>query len=234
MVNEENIKRISNEYKGSDKEKQDLLDAYTRYKGRLGPIYESVLLSDILEDDDRFRGIIDEAISLGTVESYDAYERENNDTSRQKAKDAERKRREAWDQRQAEQEAATTDASGKPNKKPRAKKSNSSAGGMADLAALIQQRQKARQGGFFDHLEAKYAPESGRGAKRASPMDEPSEEAFAAMAARKKTKTNGRAKKAKNEDEDDVDVGEESIELSEEEAPKKKKGRKVRRGRAKA
>ena len=49
-------------------------------------------------------------------------------------------------------------------------------GGMDDLAALIQQRQKARAGDFFAGLEAKYTPKKGK--KRPSPEDEPPEEAF--------------------------------------------------------
>ncbi|KAF1957084.1 DnaJ-domain-containing protein [Byssothecium circinans] len=240
VVNEDNIKQISNEYKGSEKEKHDLLAAYTKYKGRLDAIYESVLLSDVLEDDDRFRQIIDEAISLGSVESYEAYERDNNDEAREKVKQRERKRREDWDRREAEKEARAGAASSSRQtngKAKKAKKNEGAGGSMADLAAMIQQRQKARQGNFFDNLEAKYAGTSGRGNKRGSPMDGPSEEAFVAMGARKKSRTSERAKKAGDEEEDDgdeVDMEEEDIEESEDEAPKKRgKGRKLRRGRAK-
>jgi DnaJ family protein C protein 9 len=195
-----------------------LLNAYEKYGGKFAAIYESVMLSDILEDDDRFRKILDEEIAKGTVESYEAYERENNDEARQKAKDFERKRREDYDKREAKKAA-----SGKAKGKPKAKKSDAS--GMADLAAMIQQRQKARNGSFFDSLEAKYAP---KGGKRASPMDEPPEEAFAATAARKKSKTSGR-----NKVEDDVEDEEDIAESEEEEAPKPKK-RKLQRGKGRA
>lgn len=219
VVSEDNINRIALEYKNSANERRDLINAYEKYKGRLDAIYESVMLSDILEDDDRFRQILDEEIAKGTIESYVAYERENNDAARQKKKDAERKRRDDFDKNAAKKAAA-----GKSSDKPKAKKSEPS--GMADLAAMIQQRQRARHGNFFDQLEAKYAPKKG---KRASPMDEPPEEMFAATAARKKSKPNGRAKKNKVEMEEEL--GEED--LSEEEAPKPKK-RKLQRGRTKA
>jgi DnaJ family protein C protein 9 len=225
-VSQENINRISLEYKNSANERRDLLNAYEKYQGRFHAIYESVMLSDILEDDDRIRQILDEEIAKGTVESYEAYERENNDEARQQAKDAERKRREDYDKREAKKAA-----SGKAQGKPKAKKSDAS--GMADLAAMIQQRQKARNGGFFDHLEAKYAPKS-KSSKRASPMDEPSEEMFAAMAARKKSKPGGRAKKAKDEDlEGEEDIVDSEEEEEEEEAPKPKK-RKLQKGRGSA
>lgn len=214
---------ISNQYKGSAEERNDLLNAYTNFEGRLSAIYQHVMLSDILEDDDRFRQILDEEISKGTIESFEAYERENNDASRQKVKDAEKKRRADWDKQEAKKEAASK-ASGKASSKPKSKKKES--GSMGDLAALIAQRQKSRQGNFFDHLEAKYAPK-GRGGKRASPMDEPPEEMFAATAARKKQKTS--SAKAGKRAVKDADLEEEDVGESEEEVkPKARQARKTR------
>ncbi|KAF2449664.1 DnaJ-domain-containing protein [Karstenula rhodostoma CBS 690.94] len=234
VVNQENIDKISGSYKDSAEERRDLLNVYNKYKGRLDAIYENVMLSDILEDDDRFRRILDEEIAKGTVESYEAYERDNTDAARKKAKATEKKRRDDFDKKEAKKQAkeeAAAKAGGKP--KPKSKKKD--AGGMGDLAALIAQRQKSRHGNFFDHLEAKYAP-TGRG-KRASPMDEPPEEMFEAMAARKKQKTSTRSKKAKADADADLaeeDVGE-SEEEEEEEAPRKaRKPAKPRAKRGKA
>ncbi|KAF1977587.1 DnaJ-domain-containing protein [Bimuria novae-zelandiae CBS 107.79] len=235
VVNQENIEKIANSYKNSAEERRDLLNAYTKYKGRLSAIYQNVMLSDILEDDDRFRRILDEEIAKGTIETFEAYQRGNNDAEREKIKDAERKRREDFDKKEARKQAKE-EAAGKANGKPKAKKKD--AGSMGDLAALIAQRQKARHGNFFDHLEAKYAP-TGRGGKRATPMDEPPEEMFEAMGARKKQRTTGRAKKAKDVDVDaeleEEDVGEsEEEEEEEEEAPRKsKKAKKPRAKRGK-
>ena len=215
---------MSNEYKGSAEERRDIIKAYNNSKGNLHAIYEMVMLSDILVDDDRFRQILDAEIANGTIESCPTYAKETDET-RQKAKDAEQKRREKFDEHQAKQEVA-----GKAAGKPKAKSKKKDAGGMGDLAALIQQRQKSRAGNFFDHLEAKYAPKS-RGSKRSTPMEEPPEEAFQATAARKKQKQNGRSKKkVKDEDEDDeIDLGEEDIGNSadeeEEEAPRKSKAK---------
>ena len=215
VVNEEAIKRVSDEYKGSAEERQDLIQAYTKAKGNLHAVYELVMLSDILEDDDRFRQILDEEIQNGTIESYPKYAKET-DVTRQKAKDAERKRREDFEKRQAkETEEEDDDESPKPKGKAKSKPKKKSPGDIGDLAALIQQRQKSRAGNFFDQLEAKYAPKS-RGSKRSTPMDEPSEEAFQATAARKKQKSNGRSKKARAEDEDEMDLDEEDIGAPEE------------------
>lgn len=231
IVNEDAIKNIANEYKGSNEEREDIINAYDEGKGSLEYIYGQVMLSDILVDDDRFRKIIDEEIARGTIESFPAYNRES-DSTRQKAKDAEQKRRDAFDKREAEKEAK--EVASKPEGKSKAKSKKKSGGDMSDLAAMIQQRQMSRAGNFFDHLEAKYAPKS-RGSKRATPMEEPPEEAFQATAARKKQKPSGRTKKAKVED-DDMDLDEEDIGDSEEEdeAPRKAKAKPKAKGRIRA
>jgi DnaJ family protein C protein 9 len=231
VVNEEAINRLSNEYKGSEDERRDLRNAYTKAKGNLAKVYELVMLSDVLEDDDRFRGILDEDIANGNIESFPAYERET-DATRQKVKDGERKRREDYDKRQAEKAKAET-TNGKSNGKAKPKSKKGGTDDMAGLAALIQQRQKSRAGGFFDQLEAKYAPKS-RGSKRSTPMDEPPEELFEANRT-KKPKRSAPAKKPKEDEEEDIDMEEEDIgESEEEEAPRKAKARGKAKGRGRA
>jgi len=227
LITEENIKNTKAAYKGSEEERQDLLKAYKKFKGRFSGLYECVLLSDIEEDDDRFRKILDEEIAKGTIESYPAYERENNDASRAKAKAAERKRKEAFDKQHGDW------AEEKMNGKSKAKKSKES--DLTSLAAAIQK--KSRTGGnFLDQLEAKYAPKS-RGKKRGSD-DEPPEEMFLAAEARaKKARQSKRPKKAEPEEEDlDAMLEEEDLEdeSEEEETPPPKKRGRLIRGRAKA
>lgn len=227
VINDEAITKFSEEYKGSDEERADLLKAYKSYKGRLDHIYEAVMLSDILLDDDRFREILDDAISKGEIPSYPAYEKETDET-RLKAKKAEKKRRDDHDKRQAAEDAKAKKV-GKTSSKPKSKKGGG--GDMSDLAALIQQRQASRAGGFFDHLEAKYAPKS-RGNKRATPMEEPPEEAFQATAARAKKRKPSKKVVDEDDDDEDMDLGEEDIVDSEEEEVKPKSRGKARgRGR---
>ena len=212
VINEEAINKISNEYKGSEEERRDLLQAYKKYKGKLDHIYDVVMLSDILVDDDRYREILDGAISKGEIEKYPAYAKET-DATRLKAKKAAKKSREEFDRRHAAKEAKEEKA-GKSNGKAKIKKGGG--GDMSDLAALIQQRQKSRAGGFFDHLEAKYAPK-GKSSKRAIPMEEPPEEAFQATAARAKKPRQTKKVVYEDEDEDEdeeMDVGGEEDEVS--------------------
>lgn len=194
-------------------------------------MYEAVMLSDILVDDDRFRELLDDAISKGEIESFPAYANETDET-RLKAKKAAKKSREEFDKRQAAEEAKGKKV-GKSNGKAKSKKS--SGGDMSELAALIQQRQKSRAGGFFDHLEAKYAPKS-RGSKRATPMEEPPEEAFQAAAARAKKRKQSKKVVDEDEDEDEeMDLHEEDIGRSEDDeedtAARKPKARGKARGR---
>lgn len=240
LVTQDSIQKISHNYKDSAEERKDLLEAYTRGKGKFNYIYDNVMLSDILEDDDRFRKILDEEIENDNIEVFPAYRKET-DATREKAKAIERKRRDDFDKKHG------TDAADKAKAKQKGKKGGAS--DMSDLAALIQQRQKARNGNFFESLEAKYAPKS-RGKKRATPMDEdePSEEAFQAARAKldkSKTQKNGRAtkkKKVESEDEeeseaiatDSDDSEEEEEEEEETPPPKPKKRAKVSKPRSRA
>lgn len=166
MVTEDSIEKFKNEYKGGEEEKRDLLEAYNNFKGNMNQIYQVVMLSDPLEDDDRFRSIINAAIADKTVEPEKAYTEESM-KSRQSRIDEARKRAQ-----KEEKEALKYGEDLKKNKKKAGAPDS-----LGDLAALIQQRQKGRASNFLDNLEAKYAPKGKKG-KRAAPMDEPPEEAF--------------------------------------------------------
>jgi DnaJ family protein C protein 9 len=183
VITTESIEAFSRQYKGSDEEKDDLLNAYEKFKGNWVRIYGTVMLSDPLEDEDRYRVIIDEAIEKGEVKAHKAYTEE---TQKAKEKRMESARRQG---KEAEAYAEKLGLKDKLN----GKKAD---GGLGDLAALIQKRQAGR-GNFLDHLEAKYKaeakkPKGKKGKKRVSEDEEdddgdmPSEEAFQAAAARLK------------------------------------------------
>ena len=102
-----------------------------------------------------------------------AHKKYTQETERSRKARMERARKEARqaEKRRGEMEKEEAGAQGGKGKGAKGK-----GGGMDDLAALIQQRQKARAGDFFAGLEAKYTPKKGK--KRPSPEDEPPEEAF--------------------------------------------------------
>jgi DnaJ homolog subfamily C member 9 len=191
-VSEDAIEKFSNQYKNSDEERDDLLVAYEKHKGNMDRIYEEVILSNVLEDDERFRAIIDEAIDSKDVKAFKAYTSES-----KKSKDARIKaaKGEAAEAEEYAKELGVHDKLFNNKKKSKGGKKDAE----ADLAALIQRNQKSRAG-FFDDLEAKYG---------GGPSGMPSEEEFQAASRRlgkrkspadenAKSGKDGRGKKSKS------------------------------------
>ncbi|KAL2825173.1 DnaJ domain-containing protein [Aspergillus cavernicola] len=180
------LEKLKDDYQGSEEEGRDVLAAYETYKGDLDRVYESVMLCNILDDDERFRVMIDKAIEEGRVEGYKKYTEEPEKKREQRMKQAQKEAKEAEKlakKLEKQKEGKNAKAGGRRNKK----------GGMDDndLAALIQQRQASRAESFFDRLEAKYNNPSGK--KRVA-MDEPPEEAFEANSRRISKKTRSKTK----------------------------------------
>ena len=189
------INDFAGKYKGSDEERQDVLSAFRRCKGNMTKLFREVMLCNVLDDEERFRTILDGAIADGEVEAYDAYVNEPEKKRQVRRKQAEK------DAREAEKHAKDMGLNG--HKKERKEKGTS---GEDDLAAMIQQRQKGRAANFLDDLEAKYAaPKAKKGRKR--PSEEPPEEAFQKMGAKAKKQKKKTIVEEDNEDDtDDVDL----------------------------
>lgn len=181
VVTADAIERIKEDYQGSDEERQDLLDAFARHEGDMDLVFEDVMCSSVLDDDERFRDIIDEAIKEGEAEPWEDYKRETKAKRKQRMKNA---KREAAEAEEMAEELGVKDklfgnAAGGSSRKKKNESDDSA------LAALIQQRQKNRAATFLDDLEAKYGggKKAKTGNKRRS-HDEPPEEAFQRNAAR--------------------------------------------------
>ena len=186
--------------------------------------------SNPLEDEDRFRMSIDEAIKAGEVEGYDAYINEPENKKRRRHEKAAREGAEA--EEYAKELGVHEDLFG--SRKGRAKK-GAKADGEAGLADLIQQRQKGRAANFLDDLEAKYGggkqSKKGTGKKRKD-MEEPPEEMFERNRQKKH-----KAPKAQPDDNDDEaqvcleDESHDSVGISDEGRTKpKQKNSKQRKG----
>lgn len=174
-VSADAIKRFAQKYKGSDEEKDDLLAAFAESEGDLDQVYERVMLSNVMEDDARFRRIIEDAIERNDVPAFAAYAKES------KKKRAARLRAAKAEGAEAEDYAKEL---GVHDKLFGNKKSGKSKGSSEDgLAALIQKRQQDRSANFLDHLAKKYGAKESKGAKRQL-EEEPSEEAFREAAAK--------------------------------------------------
>ncbi|KHO01793.1 DnaJ domain-containing protein [Metarhizium album ARSEF 1941] len=181
------IRKFAEKYKGSDEERDDVLIAYEECEGDMDQIYERVMLSDVTEDDERFRSIIDKAIDDEDVPAFDSYSKES-------------KKKRAARIKAAKAEAAEAESHAKVlgvHDMLFSTKDKKSKGSSEDsLAALIQKRQQNRSANFLEHLAEKYGANSSKsekGKKRAVEDDEPSEEAFQTAAA--KLKKGGRASK---------------------------------------
>ncbi|ROW01358.1 hypothetical protein VMCG_05840 [Cytospora schulzeri] len=188
-INGDAIARFAAAYKGGDEEKDDVLAAYEAHEGDMDGVYESVMLSSVLEDDDRFRGIIDGAIASGDVEAYRAYTKESKSKRQARVKAAQG---EAAEAEEYAKELGVHDklfgdkkgdggkaAKGKGKGKAKGKENSEDA-----LAALIRGRQKERGEDFLDHLAEKYAGGSKKSKAKRKVEEEPDEEAFQAAAAR--------------------------------------------------
>lgn len=193
---------------GSAEERKEVLDAYTESKGSLDEVFENVMVSSVLEDEARFRRIIDEGIESGKVKGFKRYTNES-----EKAKKARRDRATA-EEAEAEEyakELGVHDAlfgAGKScAKKAIGGRSKRAAKGEEDNSALqklIQSRNSNRLDDLVKNLEAKYGGSSSRGRKRKgkdSAAAEPTEEEFLAAQAKlsgdSDAKPNTRAKRRK-------------------------------------
>lgn len=167
------IQKIKDEYQGSDEERADLIAAFEHHQGDMEAVYEEIMCSNVLEDDERFRKIIDDAISKKEATAWKTYKKE---TAAQKKKRVARARKEEVESREYAEELGVADKLFSTGKTKGTKKKKDD---QSDLAALIQQRQKIRGDAFFDNLAAKYggAEKAGQGKKRTRP-EEPPEEAF--------------------------------------------------------
>lgn len=190
-ITAEAIEKLSKEYKGSDEERDDVLAAYTAARGNMDHLYEVVMLSNVEEDDDRFRKIIDDAIESGDVKSYKRYV---NETQGSKDKRKSKAHGEADEAIQHAKDLGIHDqifggGKGKGKKK----------GNPEDALKAMIMKNRQERGGFLDKLEEKYTNidkskrknSKKRGAdEEEEDIDEgePSEEAFQAVAARLKKK----------------------------------------------
>ena len=172
MVDGAMIEKIKQEYQGSDEEQEDVLNAYEESEGNMDAIYEQVMCSNVLEDDERFRKIIDQAIKDGRVQAHKSYTNESKASKKKRVANAKAEESEAME---LADELGVKDKLFGNGKKGKKKENDDDA-----LKAIIQQRQQSRGDSFLANLEAKY----GGGGKRKD--QEPPEEAFARNA--KKTR----------------------------------------------
>lgn len=178
-VTGESLNTLKSTYQASDDEKRDVLRVYKSSKGNLNTVFQTVMLSNPLDDEERFCGYIDKAIANGEVEAYEAY---TSEPARKREHRHGNARREGMEAENYARQLGLYEElfQGKPSKRK-----NGTGHDESGLAALIQQKSKGRASNFLDNLEAKYAngAQNTKNGKRRL-ESEPPEEAFAKTAAR--------------------------------------------------
>ncbi|KAK3006266.1 hypothetical protein RJ639_017466 [Escallonia herrerae] len=128
-VTEADIEEFEANYRGSDSEKNDLIDLYKKCKGNMNRLFCSMLCSDTKLDSHRFKDLLDEAIATGELKSTKAYQK--------------------W----AKQVSAAKPPTSPLRRREKSKKESD------DLYAIISQRQSERKGrvdSMFSSLMSKY------------------------------------------------------------------------------
>ncbi|KAI9494236.1 hypothetical protein BDB00DRAFT_819365 [Zychaea mexicana] len=162
VVSEETIDKFAAKYKGSDEERNDVLQAYKSCKGDMDKILNFVECSDA-NDGERFMTIIRKAIDEGKVPTFPSFSKTTTGKAHQKRIKEQERREKEWD------------------KKHKGKKAAKKGGDEdSDLLAMIQARQKDRAS-HLDALADKIAEKAGKSSSKKRGRvqdDEPSEEEF--------------------------------------------------------
>ncbi|KAK4801572.1 hypothetical protein SAY86_022059 [Trapa natans] len=74
-VTEEDIEDFAANYRGSDSEKNDLIDLYKKCKGNMSRLFCSMICSDSKLDSHRFMAMIDDEIAAGNLKETKAYKK---------------------------------------------------------------------------------------------------------------------------------------------------------------
>jgi DnaJ family protein C protein 9 len=135
-ITEEDITEFFKTYRGSEKEKKDLLFYYNKYEGDMDKILESVMSACTLEDMDRFREIIQTAIDNKEVDAFKAFTHES-----------QAKRKKRLDAYKIEAKEAAE-----------LKENIDSENDLAKIIGLKNEKRKQQSDDFFKSLEEKYAP----------------------------------------------------------------------------
>ncbi|KNA14038.1 hypothetical protein SOVF_111180 [Spinacia oleracea] len=129
------IEKFEANYRGSDTEKNDLINLYKKCKGNMARLFCSMLCSDPKLDSHRFKDILDEAIAAGDLKEFKSYKKWAKEVSEIKPPTSPLKRRKTSGKKKAD----------------------------SDLYAMISQRRSERKDKFdsmFSSLVEKYGGQS--------------------------------------------------------------------------
>jgi DnaJ family protein C protein 9 len=143
-LSKEMLEQDKKEYRESGEEKQDILKYYKESKGDMDAIFENVIHTDVVDDEERIRVIIQHAIEAKEVKPYAKFVKETS---------ASRKRR----RKAAESEAVEAEVLAEELGLNKAKKANKSGNDEDALAMMIRKRGEDRFNSMISNLEARYS-----------------------------------------------------------------------------
>ncbi|KNC99281.1 uncharacterized protein SPPG_05535 [Spizellomyces punctatus DAOM BR117] len=162
-LTKESIEEFEKKYKGSEEERQEILEAYQSSKGDVFYILETVPLMTF-DDLDRVREIVTAAISGGDVKAYKKFTKIDQKELAKRKRESEKEAREAeklWQEIKGKYE--DKEAKG-PRRRGVASIEDEGEDG---LRMLIQQRGQSRMDALVQNLEAKYAKKADTKGKKA-------------------------------------------------------------------
>ncbi|XP_078128810.1 dnaJ homolog subfamily C member 9 [Sander vitreus] len=138
----QDILEFETTYKGSDEERQDVIQLYVQHQGNMDAIIDSAMCCS-QDDEPRLCSIIQAAIQSGEVTAFPAFTQESEKKKKARRKRANKEREEA-EEMQKEMGLGDEDDS---------------------LVMMLKQKQKSREqnfNSFLSDLEAKYSKKSGK------------------------------------------------------------------------
>jgi DnaJ family protein C protein 9 len=142
-VTEDDVDAFFQTYRGSEEERQDVVNAYEKFQGDMSKVFMWVMCSEEAKDAHRFADMVTDAIADGSATSFEAFTE--------------------WARRVRLKPAPKDPLGIEQKKKPTKTKDDTN-----DLAALILARRETRADDLFASLEAKY----GGAKKKARPEKE--------------------------------------------------------------
>jgi DnaJ family protein C protein 9 len=143
-ISKEDINTFFKTYKNSAEERADLLKFYEKHKGDMDLILEEVFSEDVVEDEERFRKILTEAIEKAEVKSYAKFTNESKKKTNKRKANYEKEAKEAEEMRK---ELGIDDS-------------------QDSLRKMILARRQVETDNLIDRLAQKYGGDNGKKGKK--------------------------------------------------------------------
>ncbi|KAI9225625.1 MAG: chaperone protein dnaJ 6 [Piptocephalis tieghemiana] len=151
-VSMDRLEEYAKSYRGSDEERADVFKAYETTKGDMTKMFELIPVVNVLDDEERLRDLLLEAIEKKKLPDHAAF-----------TKETQGKRKARWRRAKKEADEAKKERQVLSAKVKSSRAKSSEASDLEGLGALIRQRNVNRMESLVASLEEKYGPKTGKG-----------------------------------------------------------------------